>query len=101
MCSRVMPGAFLDANGALRWTAPTGTGFDEYLSDPNKPVPYINGQAPGMTREHMVEDQRFASTRTDVLTYQTDVLDRDVTVAGPIAASLFVSTSGTDSDWVV
>ncbi len=45
--------------------------FDEYVSDPAKPVPYIGGQAPGMTREHMVEDQRFASTRTDVLTYQT------------------------------
>jgi putative CocE/NonD family hydrolase len=49
----------------------------------------------------MVEDQRFASTRTDVLTYQTEVLDADVTLAGPLTASLFVSTSGTDSDWVV
>jgi uncharacterized protein len=49
----------------------------------------------------MVDDQRFASTRTDVLTYQTDVLDGDVTLAGPLTASLFVSTTGTDSDWVV
>jgi len=54
-----------------------------------------------MTREHMVEDQRFASTRPDVLTYETAVLESDVTLAGPVTASLFVSTTGTDSDWVV
>jgi hypothetical protein len=54
-----------------------------------------------MTREHMVDDQRFASRRPDVLTYMTDVLDADVTVAGPIGPSLHVSTTGTDSDWVV
>jgi putative CocE/NonD family hydrolase len=54
-----------------------------------------------MTREYMVDDQRFAATRPDVLVYQTDVLDRDVTLAGPIKATLFVSTSGTDSDFVV
>jgi putative CocE/NonD family hydrolase len=64
-------------------------------------VPYISSQAPGMTREHMVEDQRFASTRPDVLTYQTDVLDKDVTLAGPLTASLLASTTGTDSDFVV
>ena len=56
---------------------------------------------PGMTREHMIDDQRFASTRPDVLAYQTDALDDDVTLAGPLTASLFVSTTGTDSDWVV
>jgi hypothetical protein len=54
-----------------------------------------------MTREHMVEDQRFASTRTDVLTYRSDELTRDVTLSGPLTASLYVSTTGTDSDWVV
>ena len=54
-----------------------------------------------MTREHMVEDQRFASTRPDVLTYQTDELTEDVVLAGPLTPSLFVSTTGTDSDWVV
>jgi len=54
-----------------------------------------------MTREHMVEDQRFASSRTDVLTYVSDELTSDVTLAGPLTASLFVSTTGTDSDWVV
>ena len=88
-------------DGKLTFDAPTETGFDEWVSDPNKPVPYINGQAAGMTREHMVEDQRFASTRTDVITYQSDVLKSDVTIAGPLISKLFVSTTGTDSDFVV
>ena len=86
---------YFHADGRLSFDAPkeSGAAFDEYISDPAKPVPYIGGQGPGMTREHMVEDQRFASTRTDVLTYQTDVLDTDVTLAGPLTASLFVSTT--------
>ncbi|HYW43959.1 MAG TPA: CocE/NonD family hydrolase [Bryobacteraceae bacterium] len=94
---------YLHAGGALSFDPPreTGAAFDEYVSDPAKPVPYISGQASGMTREHMVEDQRFASTRTDVLTYQTEELAEDVTFAGPLSPSLFVSTTGTDSDWVV
>jgi len=68
---------------------------------PGKPVPYINGQSPGMKLEHMTGDQRFAATRPDVLVYQTDPLASDVTVAGPVTPSLFVSTTGTDSDFVV
>ena len=75
--------------------------FDEYVSDPAKPVPYVGYTATGMTVEHMLDDQRFASSRTDVLVYQTDPLEEDATVAGPILASLHVSTTGTDSDWVV
>jgi putative CocE/NonD family hydrolase len=75
--------------------------FDEYVSDPAKPVPYIPNIAIGMSREYMVDDQRFASSRPDVLVYQTEVLERDVTIAGPITARLRVSTSGTDSDWIV
>ena len=75
--------------------------FDEYVSDPAKPVPFIPNIAIGMTREHMLDDQRFASSRPDVLVYQTEPLKKDVTVAGPITATLYVSTSGTDSDWVV
>jgi putative CocE/NonD family hydrolase len=54
-----------------------------------------------MTYEYMTADQRFASSRTDVLVYQTEPLDGDVTVAGPLTASLWISTTGTDSDWVV
>lgn len=75
--------------------------YDEYVSDPAHPVPYISGQASGMTREHMVDDQRFAATRTDVLTYRTAPLQEDLTIGGPISPHLKVSTSGTDSDWVV
>jgi putative CocE/NonD family hydrolase len=54
-----------------------------------------------MSREHMLDDQRFASSRTDVLVYQSDVLEDDVTIAGPISVQLQVSTTGTDADWVV
>ncbi len=93
---------YLRAEGSLSWNPPgDATGFDEYVSDPNKPVPYIAGFKPGMTIEHMVEDQRFASSRTDVLTYKTGELEEDVSVAGPITAAIWVSTTGTDSDWVV
>ena len=79
----------------------TKDSFDEYVSDPAKPVPYIPNISVGMTREHMLDDQRFASTRTDVLVYVTEPLKEDVTIAGPIVPKLFVSTTGTDSDWVV
>ncbi|HKR23475.1 MAG TPA: CocE/NonD family hydrolase [Pyrinomonadaceae bacterium] len=93
---------FLNANGKLSFASDKSVaGFDEYVSDPAHPVPFINGTAIGMTREYMVEDQRFASRRPDVLVYQTDALDRDVTLAGPIKATLFVSTTGTDSDFIV
>jgi hypothetical protein len=54
-----------------------------------------------MTIGYMVDDQRFASRRPDVLAYQTEPLEEDLTIAGPVAASLHVSTTGTDSDWVV
>ncbi|MCC6585810.1 MAG: CocE/NonD family hydrolase [Bryobacterales bacterium] len=93
---------YLDAGGKLGWKAPTaGGGFDEYVSDPAKPVPFINGISNTMTVEHMLDDQRFASTRPDVLVYQTEPLESDVTLAGPLDASLYVSTTGTDADWVV
>ncbi len=93
---------YLQAGGKLSFDAPADdASFDEYVSDPAKPVPYIGGQAAGMTREHMTEDQRFAATRPDVLTFETDALDKDVTFAGPLTPSLFVSTTGTDSDFVV
>lgn len=75
--------------------------FDEYVSDPSEPVPYTEDVAFSMTKEYMTDDQRFASRRPDVLTYQTDVLAEDITLAGPLLAQLKVSTSGTASDWVV
>ena len=94
---------YLAANGRLSREAPaeTGDAFDEYVSDPAKPVPFIEDVNVGMAREYMVADQRFAARRPDVLVYQTQPLGDDVTLAGPITASLSVSTSGTDADWVV
>jgi putative CocE/NonD family hydrolase len=94
---------FLQGNGALSWDPPSGSGpgYREYVSDPSKPVPYTSEIVHWYNPSFMVQDQRFASTRTDVLVYQTDPLKNSITVAGPITASLFVSTSGTDSDWIV
>ena len=78
-----------------------GGGATTYVSDPARPVPFIEDVEIGMTREYMVADQRFASRRPDVLVYQTEPLEEELTLAGPIAAALVVSTSGTDSDFVV
>jgi hypothetical protein len=80
---------------------PPDHGFDAYWSDPARPVPYYNGITIGMARDYMTADQRFAERRPDVLSYRTAPLDSDLTLAGPIQADLWVSTSGTDSDWVV
>ncbi len=75
--------------------------FDEYFSNPNKPVPYMGGITKGMKAEYLTADQRFASRRPDVLVYQTDVLKQDLTLVGPIEVELIVSTTGTDSDWII
>jgi putative CocE/NonD family hydrolase len=76
-------------------------GYDEYVSDPAKPVPFILAITIGMAQEYMTADQRFAARRPDVLVFSTDVLEEDFTIAGPIKADLFVSTTGADSDWIV
>jgi len=78
-----------------------GGAFDEYVSDPAKPVPVIGRIGDGMPGDYMTEDQRFASRRPDVLVYETEPLDRDVVIAGPVMPALKVSTSGTDSDFDV
>lgn len=82
-------------------SAANGEAFDEFVSDPAKPVPYYDKTAIGMEKEYMDADQRFASHRPDVLGYQTGVLTDDLTIAGPIQVTLHVSTTGTDADWVV
>ncbi len=89
--------------GKLAWDEQPsdGTAFDEYVSDPAKPVPSVDYTAIGMTREYMTDDQRFATSRPDVLAYQTEPLKEDVTLAGPFTASLHVSVTGTDADFVV
>jgi putative CocE/NonD family hydrolase len=74
---------------------------DSYVSDPAKPVPFIGYVSPAMPEEYMVSDQRFAATRPDVLVYVTEPLEEDLALAGPVSPKLFVSTTGTDSDWVV
>jgi putative CocE/NonD family hydrolase len=98
---------FLQPRGALGFDPPpqAATGdaalFDEYVSDPAHPVEYTEEIAIGMLGDYMVRDQRIASRRPDVATYIGAPLKEDLTIAGPIRARLFVSTSGTDSDWVV
>lgn len=95
---------YLREGGELSWVPPRSAGedaFDEYLSDPARPVPFTARVSTRMVAEYMVEDQRFASTRPDVLVYETPVLEKDLALAGPITADLWVSTTGTDADWVV
>jgi len=93
---------YLRAENTLAEEAPAeDDAYDEYLSDPDRPVPYIGHIQMGMQRDYMTEDQRFAARRPDVLVYQTPVLEEDLTVLGPIEVELHVSTSGTDSDFVV
>ena len=91
-----------DAKGVLSFAPPVSPQrFDEYLSDPNKPVPYIGPVTTGVRFDYMTEDQRFAATRPDVLVYRSEPLERDLTLMGPITCDLKVSTTGTDSDFDV
>jgi hypothetical protein len=93
---------FFEGDGRLGKQSPSrSVSFDEFVSDPAKPVPYKAGISTYHTEDYLVEDQRFASTRPDVMVYESDPLKEDLTIAGPIRADLWVSTSGTDADWVV
>lgn len=92
---------YLDAGGKLTFDKPAAAGTDQYISDPSKPVPFTSFITLGMAREYVVDDQRHAAKRPDVLVYQTAPLERDLTLAGPISPKLWVSTTGTDSDFVV
>jgi hypothetical protein len=81
-------------------------GFDEYVSDPAKPVPYTMQiysmqNSLGYYRQYFVEDQRFAASRPDVSVYTSEPLAENMTITGPITAEIYVSTTGTDADWVV
>jgi putative CocE/NonD family hydrolase len=101
---------YLDAGLKLSLESPksSDTPFDEYVSDPAKPVPYRArpiqpmGYDTGMTwSEWLVDDQREQSGRGDVLTYESETLRAPVKISGQPIANLVASTSGTDSDWVV
>ena len=94
---------FLHAAGRLEFAAPSESSdaFDEFISDPAKPVPFTMQITTDYPRSYPLEDQRFAAERPDVLVYETDALEEDLTMAGPLQASLHVSTTGTDADWVL
>ena len=94
---------YLHDGGGLGFEPPQteGEAFDEFVSDPAKPVPYTTEITTAWWAEYMTEDQRFAARRPDVLVYRSQALEEDLTVAGAMMARLWVSTTGADADWVV
>jgi uncharacterized protein len=93
---------YFHAGGKLSFEAPTESqSKDDYVSDPNHPVPFVGYTTDTVPQRYMVDDQRFASSRTDVLVYETDPLEEDVTIAGPISPQLKIASSATDSDFDV
>jgi len=93
---------FFHGGGKLSFEADAkGGAYDEYVSDPNRPIPFVETQATDVPPTYMDADQRFAAKRPDVLAYMTEPLEEDLTVAGPVAPRLWVASSGTDSDFVV
>ncbi|MCX6138441.1 MAG: CocE/NonD family hydrolase [Ignavibacteriales bacterium] len=99
---KMMKKIYFSSGGKLALSPPAETtGYDEYCSNPSRPVPYTEDITNGRGREYMTDDQRFAWQRPDVVSYETDVLRENISVAGPITANLFVSTTGTDADFVV
>ncbi len=97
-----MKNLYLGKNGELAWNESTAAGgYDEYISDPAHPVAYTESVHFNRTREYMTDDQRFASRRPDVLTYETPVLTEDLTLGGAVTADLRTSISTTDADFVV
>jgi len=96
---------YFQNDGGLSFDRPkeeSRNAHDCYTSDPAKPVPFSPEIRMGPYAFNYIQgDQRYAATRPDVLVYQTEVLDKEITIAGPVGANLFASTSGTDSDWFV
>ncbi len=93
---------YLQPAGGLSLEMPTGMGdYDEYVSDPDRPVPHTPKIVVRRDDRYVIQDQRFAATRPDVLVYETDILTEDLTLAGELWADLYVSTTGTDADFIV
>jgi uncharacterized protein len=93
---------FLQSGGTLAFEpANEKPGYDEYVSDPGHPIPFVETQSTSVPQTYMDADQRFASKRPDVEVYQTEPLEEDITVTGSVSPKLWVSSSGTDSDFVV
>jgi putative CocE/NonD family hydrolase len=94
---------YLHTNGKLSFEPPKENEpvFDEYMSDPKKPVPYTNNVQIIRGSDFMFEDQRFAAARPDVMVYESEALTEDLTITGNVMANLFVTSTGTDADFVV
>ena len=93
---------YFHAPGKLSFEpAKENSDYDEYVSDPNRPIPFVETQSTSVPQTYMDADQRFATKRTDVETYQTEPLEHDITVAGSVSPRLWVSSSGTDCDFDV
>jgi hypothetical protein len=97
---------YLAANGALSFNVPAaGAPFDEYISDPAKPVPFrprpVDGTDENAWRTWLVTDQRFVDGRPDVLTWVSEPLREPMKLSGEVMVHLVASTTGTDSDWAV
>jgi putative CocE/NonD family hydrolase len=93
---------YLRGDGTLDFSAPQDKGaYDEFVSDPARPVPFIDKITPQMAIEYMVDDQRFAARRPDVLVYQLPPQEEDLVVAGPLDVDLWFTTTGTDADFIV
>ncbi|WP_295832231.1 CocE/NonD family hydrolase [uncultured Winogradskyella sp.] len=93
---------FLQPNERLTQQATRNIATSDFISDPKKPVPYSEDIKVVFTpRKFMTDDQRFASRRPDVLTFETEILENDITLAGDILSKLNVSTTGTAADWIV
>jgi putative CocE/NonD family hydrolase len=93
---------YFHSGGKLSFDPPTeNKSVDEYVSDPNHPVPFVGYTTDTVPQRYMVDDQRFASYRPDVVVYETEPLTEDVTIVGPISPRLKVASSGTDSDFDV
>ena len=93
---------FMQSGERLTQRANRMIATSDFTSDPKKPVPYSEDIKVLFTpRKFMTDDQRFASRRPDVLTFETGVLENDVTLAGDILSKLNVSTTGTAADWIV
>jgi putative CocE/NonD family hydrolase len=93
---------YLHEKKSLSWRVPNEKqSFSEYTSDPSNPVPWMDGDIKQPVKVYMTADQRFAAVRKDVLIFETDILDQDIVLAGPVVADLKVSINTTDADFVV
>ena len=96
---------YLRAHNSVSFEPPaareSSEGYDQYVSDPAHPAPFLPNDDFDMAPDYTARDQRFAANRSDGVSYESGILTADITIVGPVSPRLLVSTSGTDSDWVV